>query len=82
MQPSLNLRKWAVFRSAVAAISLSMASKSSRGCLQLLEAEASLQIGKVLGSDCDGKEEEVISKLEEFEAIEKGKGVRIGGEEN
>ncbi|GMP81180.1 hypothetical protein CsSME_00035975 [Camellia sinensis var. sinensis] len=82
MQPSLNLRKWAVFRSAVTAISLSMASKSSRGCLRLSEVEASLQIGKVLGVDYEGKEEEVISKLEELEATSKGKGVRMRGEEN
>ncbi|GMP42701.1 hypothetical protein CsSME_00012353 [Camellia sinensis var. sinensis] len=82
MQSSLNLRKGAVFRSAVAAISLSMASKSSRGRLRLSEAEASLQIEKVLGVDCDGKEEEVISKLEELEAADKGKGVRMRGEEN
>lgn len=82
MQSSLNLRKGAVFRSTVAAISLSMASKSSRGRFRLSKAEASLQIGKVLGVDCDGKEEEVISKLEELEAIDKGKGVRRRDEEH
>ncbi|GMP68902.1 hypothetical protein CsSME_00028355 [Camellia sinensis var. sinensis] len=73
MKKALNLRKWAVFRSVVAAISLSMASKSSRSGLHLSEEEAAIQIGKVLGVDCDGKKEEVISKLEEFEAIDKGK---------
>ncbi|CAL5352796.1 unnamed protein product [Camellia sinensis] len=64
----LNLRKGVVFRSAVAAISLSMASSNSRGRLLRSEAEASIQIGKVLGLDCQGQEEEVISKLAALEA--------------
>ncbi|GMP50137.1 hypothetical protein CsSME_00016876 [Camellia sinensis var. sinensis] len=70
---SLNLRKGAVFRSAVAAISLSMASGASRGRRMLSEAEASLQIGKVLGLDYEGKEQEVISKLNALEAKDKEK---------
>ncbi|KAI8010921.1 hypothetical protein LOK49_LG06G00683 [Camellia lanceoleosa] len=65
---SLNLKKGAVFRSAVAAISLSMASKTGSGRLLLNEAEASLQLGHVLGLKCKGDEEEVISKLMELEA--------------
>ncbi|GMP72028.1 hypothetical protein CsSME_00030217 [Camellia sinensis var. sinensis] len=45
-----------------------MASGNSRGRRVLSEAEASLQIGKALGLDCEGKEEEVLSKLEDLEA--------------
>ncbi|KAL7217518.1 hypothetical protein ACSBR2_010884 [Camellia fascicularis] len=65
---TLNLRKGAVFRSAVAAISLSMASKSSRGRLALSEPEATLALGKTLGIDFEEKDEEVISKLQQLEA--------------
>ncbi|CAL5354201.1 unnamed protein product [Camellia sinensis] len=43
---TLNLRKGAVFRSAAAATSLSMASKSSRGRIDLSEAEATLEMAK------------------------------------
>ncbi|GMP63316.1 hypothetical protein CsSME_00025761 [Camellia sinensis var. sinensis] len=68
---SLNLRNGVVFRSAVAAISLSMASGTSRGRLMMSEVEASLQIDKALGLDCEGKEEEVHSKLEDLEAQDK-----------
>ncbi|GMP56130.1 hypothetical protein CsSME_00020718 [Camellia sinensis var. sinensis] len=68
---SLNLRKGAVFRSAVVAISLSMASGNSRGRRLLTEAEASIQIGKALGLECEGKEEEVLSKLHDLEAQDK-----------
>ncbi|CAL5444526.1 unnamed protein product [Camellia sinensis] len=82
LKSTTNLRKGAVFRSAVAALSLSLASKSSRGCLRISEAESSIQIGKVLGVDCDGNEGEVMSKLEELEATNKRKEVRRGGEEN
>ncbi|CAL5378234.1 unnamed protein product [Camellia sinensis] len=67
----LNFRKGAIFRSAAAAISLSMSSKSGSGHLLLNEAEASLQIGKVLGLQCKGKEEEVLGKLMELEAKDK-----------
>lgn len=67
----LNFRKGAIFRSAAAAISLSMASKSGSGQLLLNEAEASLQIGKLLGLKCKGKDEEVLSKLMELEAKDK-----------
>ncbi|GMP69394.1 hypothetical protein CsSME_00028678 [Camellia sinensis var. sinensis] len=49
MKKALNLRKGSVFRSTVAAISLSMASKSSRGGLRLSEEEAAIQIGKSAG---------------------------------
>ncbi|GMP96921.1 hypothetical protein CsSME_00045353 [Camellia sinensis var. sinensis] len=73
LKSTMNLRKGAVFRSAVAALSLSMVSKSSRGCLWISKAEASIQIVKVLGVDCDGKEGEVMSKLEELEATDKRK---------
>ncbi|CAL5354769.1 unnamed protein product [Camellia sinensis] len=55
---TLNLRKGAVFRSAAATISLSMASKSSRGRVDLSEAEATLELGKTLGIDFEGKDEE------------------------
>ncbi|CAL5347681.1 unnamed protein product [Camellia sinensis] len=65
---SLNLRKGAVFRSAVAAISLAMASGNSSGRRLLTEAEASIQIGKALDLECEGKEEEVLSKLHDLEA--------------
>ncbi|THG16060.1 hypothetical protein TEA_005595 [Camellia sinensis var. sinensis] len=64
---SLNLRRGAIFRSAVAAISLSIAGESSRGRLLLSEAEASLEIWKALGLDYEGKEEEVISHLQDLE---------------
>ncbi|GMP60854.1 hypothetical protein CsSME_00023551 [Camellia sinensis var. sinensis] len=66
-KPPLNLRKGAIFRSAVAAISLSMASKSSRGKLVLFEAKVTFEIGKALGIDFEWKDEEVISKLKELE---------------
>ncbi|GMP94286.1 hypothetical protein CsSME_00043795 [Camellia sinensis var. sinensis] len=66
---TLNLRKGAVFRSAVtAAISLSMAGKSSRERLVLSLLEATLALGKTLGIDFEGKDEEVISKLQQLEA--------------
>ncbi|GMP63919.1 hypothetical protein CsSME_00025408 [Camellia sinensis var. sinensis] len=67
----LNFRKGAIFRSAAAAISLSMASKSGSGQLLLNEAEATLKIGKVLGLKCKGNDEEVISKLMELEVKDK-----------
>ncbi|GMP68379.1 hypothetical protein CsSME_00028013 [Camellia sinensis var. sinensis] len=70
-ESSLNLRKGAIFRLAVATISLSMANEISRGQLVMSEAEASLQIGKALGLDCEGKEEVVLSKLEDLEAQDK-----------
>ncbi|GMP88198.1 hypothetical protein CsSME_00040270 [Camellia sinensis var. sinensis] len=59
----MNLKKGAVFRSAVAAISLSMSSKSRRRVLN--EAETNAQLSKVLGMDGIGQEEEIISKLNE-----------------
>ncbi|XP_028119286.1 uncharacterized protein LOC114316803 [Camellia sinensis] len=55
---SLNLRNGAVFRSAVAVISLSMATGTNRGRRVLLDTEASVQIGKALGLDCKGKAEQ------------------------
>ncbi|GMP23867.1 hypothetical protein CsSME_00001320 [Camellia sinensis var. sinensis] len=67
-ESSLNLMKGAFFKSAVAAISRSMASGTSRGQLMMSKAEASLQIDKALGLDCEGKEEEVLSKLEYLKA--------------
>ncbi|GMP84974.1 hypothetical protein CsSME_00038299 [Camellia sinensis var. sinensis] len=48
-----------------------MANETSRGRLVMSEAEASLQIGKALGLDYEGKEEEVLSKLENLEAQDK-----------
>ncbi|XP_028101245.1 uncharacterized protein LOC114300576 [Camellia sinensis] len=60
---SMNLKKGAVFRSAVAAISLSMSSESRRRVLN--EAETNAQLSKVLGMDGIGQEEEIISKLNE-----------------
>lgn len=68
---SLNFKKGAIFRSAAAALSLSLASKFGSGQLLLNEAEASLQIGQILGMNCKGNEEEVISKLMELEAKDK-----------
>lgn len=59
----MNLKKGVVFRSAVAAISLSMSSESRRRVLN--EAETNVQLSKVLGLDGDGQEEEIISKLNE-----------------
>ncbi|GMP61994.1 hypothetical protein CsSME_00024266 [Camellia sinensis var. sinensis] len=60
---SMNLKKGAVFRSAVAAISLSMSSESRRKVLN--EAETNEQLNKVLRMDGNGQEEEIISKLNE-----------------
>ncbi|KAI8031447.1 hypothetical protein LOK49_LG01G00812 [Camellia lanceoleosa] len=60
---SMNLKKGAVFRSAVAAISLSMSSESRRRVLN--EAETNVQLSKVLGMDGNGQEEEITSKLNE-----------------
>lgn len=65
---TLNLRKGAVFRSAAVAISLSMASKSSKWRIILSKTEATLELGKTLGIDFEGKDEEVISKLQQLEA--------------
>ncbi|GMP85046.1 hypothetical protein CsSME_00038358 [Camellia sinensis var. sinensis] len=59
----MNLKKGAVFRSAVAAISLSMSSESRRRVLN--EAETNAQLSKVLGMDGNGQEEEIISRLNE-----------------
>ncbi|KAF5934676.1 hypothetical protein HYC85_030847 [Camellia sinensis] len=79
--PSAQFRKEAILRFAVAAISLSMASDSSHGRLLLNKAKATLQMGQVLGLNCEGKEEEVVSKLIELESMDlekvhkKGKGV-------
>ncbi|GMP88475.1 hypothetical protein CsSME_00040452 [Camellia sinensis var. sinensis] len=50
------------------AISLSMVSESSRARLVMSEAKAILEMGKALGIDCEGKEEEMISKFEDLEA--------------
>ncbi|KAI7997262.1 UPF0481 protein [Camellia lanceoleosa] len=75
--PPAQVKKGAILRFAVAAISLSMASESSRGRLLLNEAEATLQIGRVLGLNCEGKEEEVVSKLMELESMDMDK-VRCG----
>ncbi|GMP97801.1 hypothetical protein CsSME_00045918 [Camellia sinensis var. sinensis] len=76
---TLNLRKEAVFRSSTAAISLSMASKSSRGSFALSEPEATLALGKALGIDFEGKDEEVLSKLKQLEAIDLEKArARVG----
>ncbi|GMP68414.1 hypothetical protein CsSME_00028041 [Camellia sinensis var. sinensis] len=62
-QMAMNRKKGAVFRSAVAAISLSMSSESRRRVLN--EAETNAQLSKVLGMDGNGQEEEIISKLNE-----------------
>ncbi|CAL5358449.1 unnamed protein product [Camellia sinensis] len=62
-EKTMNLKKGAVFRSAVAAISLSMSSESRRKVLN--EAETNAQLSKVLGMDGKGQEEEIISKLKE-----------------
>ncbi|GMP53485.1 hypothetical protein CsSME_00018933 [Camellia sinensis var. sinensis] len=59
----MNLKKGAVFRSAVSAISLSTSSESRRRVLN--EAETNVQLSKVLGMDGNGQEEEIISKLNE-----------------
>lgn len=77
---SLNLRKGTVFRSAVAAISLSMASGNSRGRRVLSEAEASIQISKAQGLDYEAKEEEVLSKLEDLEAQDQQRAKKEGVE--
>ncbi|KAI7981790.1 Mitogen-activated protein kinase kinase 5 [Camellia lanceoleosa] len=77
---TLNLKKGAVFRAAVAAISLSMASKAGCGQLLLNEAEASLKLGHVLGLKCKGNEDEVISKLMELESNDKETMVKKGGQ--
>ncbi|GMP74006.1 hypothetical protein CsSME_00031546 [Camellia sinensis var. sinensis] len=79
---TLNLRKGAVLRSAAATISLSMASKSSRGRVDLSEAEATLELGKTLGIDFEGKDEEVISKLLQLEANDLEKVRTRGGDAN
>ncbi|GMP43786.1 hypothetical protein CsSME_00013017 [Camellia sinensis var. sinensis] len=50
-----------------------MTSGTNRGRRVLSETEASLQIGKPLGLDCEGKEKEMISKLNELEAKNKEK---------
>ncbi|GMP23016.1 hypothetical protein CsSME_00000781 [Camellia sinensis var. sinensis] len=76
---TLNLRKGVVFRSSAAAISLSMASKSSRGSFALSEPEATLALGKALDIDFEGKDEEVLSKLKQLEAIDLEKArARVG----
>ncbi|XP_028085071.1 uncharacterized protein LOC114286171 [Camellia sinensis] len=57
-----------------------MPSKSGSGQRLLNEAEASLQIGQVLGLNCEGNEGEVISKLMEVEAQYKEMMRRRGGD--
>ncbi|THG21087.1 hypothetical protein TEA_003170 [Camellia sinensis var. sinensis] len=81
-EPSLMLRKGAIFRLAVVAISLSMASESSKARLVMSEAEAILEMGKALGIDCEGKEEEVISKLEDLEAKDLERVRQMDGDAN
>ncbi|GMP36773.1 hypothetical protein CsSME_00008787 [Camellia sinensis var. sinensis] len=66
----------------MAAISLSMASESSRGRVVMSEAEAILEMGKALGIDYEGKEEEVISELEDLEAKDLEKVRKIDGDAN
>ncbi|GMQ10569.1 hypothetical protein CsSME_00053519 [Camellia sinensis var. sinensis] len=77
---SLNLKKGAVFRSAVAALSLSAASEANSKRILLTEAEASLQIGHILGVNCDGNDEVVLNKLIALEVNDKEKMRKRGGD--
>ncbi|KAI8004185.1 Polyadenylate-binding protein 7 [Camellia lanceoleosa] len=77
---SLNLKKAAVFRSAVAALSLSATSESNNRRLLLTEAEASLQIGRILGVNCEGNDDVVLSKLMDLEVNDKEKLRNRGGD--
>ncbi|GMP40634.1 hypothetical protein CsSME_00011001 [Camellia sinensis var. sinensis] len=77
---SLNLKKGAVFRSAVGALSLSAASEANSKRILLTEAEASLQIGHILGVNCDGNDEVVLNKLIALEVKDKEKMRKRGGD--
>ncbi|GMQ10223.1 hypothetical protein CsSME_00053308 [Camellia sinensis var. sinensis] len=72
---SRSIPKCAVFRAAAAAVSLSAAttSGSSKGRHFLSEAQATLQLGKVLGIHYNGKDSEVLEKLVELESIDRGR---------
>ncbi|THG06293.1 hypothetical protein TEA_022220 [Camellia sinensis var. sinensis] len=62
-------RQGAIFRAAAAAISMSVEqSLNTRRTNKLLnEAQATMEVGKILGLDFEGKEKEVIGKLTELE---------------
>ncbi|KAI7999156.1 hypothetical protein LOK49_LG10G01264 [Camellia lanceoleosa] len=72
---SKSIPKCAVFRAAAAAWSLSASTKSgsSKGRHILSEAQANLQLGKVLGIHYNGKDSEVLEKLVELESIDRGR---------
>ncbi|KAF5934418.1 hypothetical protein HYC85_030589 [Camellia sinensis] len=62
-------QKGAIFRAAAAVISLSVEQSlnSRRRNKFLSEAQATMEVGKILGLNCEGKEQKVISKLIELE---------------
>ncbi|KAI7988425.1 hypothetical protein LOK49_LG13G00043 [Camellia lanceoleosa] len=63
-----RFNKGVLLRAATQALSdsISLNSNSSRGRYLLNEAQATLQIGKVLGVNCEGNENEVIEKIMEL----------------
>lgn len=75
------LQNGATFRAAAAAISLSVSqSIDSRNMRKLLnEAQATIQLGKILGLNCECKKEEVVSKIIELEEkdLERIEGVGV-----
>ncbi|KAI8003224.1 hypothetical protein LOK49_LG08G01813 [Camellia lanceoleosa] len=64
-----RFNKGVLLRAATKALSdsISLSSSSSRGRFLLNEAQATLQIGNLLGINCEGKEAEVIEKIMELE---------------
>ncbi|GMQ06319.1 hypothetical protein CsSME_00050954 [Camellia sinensis var. sinensis] len=64
-----RFNKGVLLRAATKALSdsISLSSCSSKGRFLLNEAQATLQIGNLLGINCEGKEAEVIEKIMELE---------------
>ncbi|GMP56127.1 hypothetical protein CsSME_00020715 [Camellia sinensis var. sinensis] len=64
-----RFNKGVLLRAATKALSdsISLSSSSGKGRSLLNEAQATLQIGNLLGINCEGKEAEVIEKIMELE---------------
>ncbi|GMP41796.1 hypothetical protein CsSME_00011769 [Camellia sinensis var. sinensis] len=64
-----RFNKGVLLRAATKALSdsISLSSSSRKGRFLLNEAQATLQIGNLLGINCEGKEAEVIEKIMELE---------------
>ncbi|GMP41383.1 hypothetical protein CsSME_00011509 [Camellia sinensis var. sinensis] len=67
--------KCAVFRAAAAALSLSASNESHSGSRShiLSEAQANIQLGKILGINYKGKEAEVLEKMVDLEVVDRAR---------